>query len=151
MTKTYLLAVFAITAALLSFGCKKEEKTAENDAVIAIKDKMFITQINDIYLNKKDFVGKTIKLEGIFKNYESGGKNYTYVLRYGPGCCGDDGNVGFELAWKSRGRQPYPQDDSWVEATGVLGTYSEGSNSFLYLDLISLAVLEQRGQEYVSQ
>jgi len=167
--KNLCITVFVITAAVLFFGCKKTEKTEEKqagentiielkerkqaakDTVVEIKDKMFIAQVNEVYVNKNDYMGKTIKLEGIFKNIEYGNNNYFYVIRYGPGCCGNDGNVGFELAWKSGKGQPYPEDNTWVEATGVLDAYKEDNYSYLYLDLISLAVLDKRGQEYVSQ
>ena len=120
--------------------------------VIEIKEKMFISQVNDIYLNKEDYLGKTIKLEGLFKMQQGYDKSYCFVLRYGPGCCGYDGNVGFEVAWDDEKKNAYPGEDSWVEATGELKTYEEdGYTEFLYLDLISLNVLNKRGQETVLQ
>jgi uncharacterized membrane protein YcgQ (UPF0703/DUF1980 family) len=120
--------------------------------VIEIKEKMFISQVNDVYLNKDDYLGKTIKLEGLFKIAQGNEKAYCFVLRYGPGCCGYDGNVGFEVAWDKDREKPYPGEDSWVEATGELKTYEEdGYTEFLYLDLVSLNVLNKRGQETVMQ
>jgi len=114
---------------------------------------MFISQVNDIYLNAEDYIGKTIKLQGVFKAeqpYE--GDPYCFVLRYGPGCCGYDGNVGFEIKWDETRAQPFPKEDSWVETTGVLKQYEEdGYNQYLYLDLISLNVLNKRGSEIVYQ
>jgi uncharacterized membrane protein YcgQ (UPF0703/DUF1980 family) len=120
--------------------------------VIEIKEKMFISQVNDVYLNKDDYLGKKIKLEGLFKIAQGNERAYCFVLRYGPGCCGYDGNVGFEVAWDKDKEKPYPGEDSWVEATGELKTYEEdGYNEFLYLDLVSLNVLDKRGQETVMQ
>jgi len=122
--------------------------------VIEIKEKMFISQVNDVYLNPDDYLGKTIKLEGLFKMNQDYDKSYCFVLRYGPGCCGYDGNVGFEVSWNKdkEKEKPYPGEDSWVEATGELKTYEEdGYNKFLYLDLVSLNVLNKRGQETVMQ
>jgi uncharacterized membrane protein YcgQ (UPF0703/DUF1980 family) len=120
--------------------------------VIEIKEKMFISQVNDVYLNPEDYLGKTIKLEGLFKMDQGYDKSYCFVLRYGPGCCGTDGNVGFEVAWNKEKEKPYPGEDSWVEATGELKTYEEdGYDKFLYLDLVSLNVLDKRGQETVMQ
>jgi len=142
-----------------SFLNEKELGTTEEKVqyeskkdVIEIKEKMFISQVNDVYLNKEDYLGKTIKLEGLFKIGQADDKSYCFVLRYGPGCCGYDGNVGFEVSWDKEKEKPYPGEDSWVEATGELKMYEEdGYNEFLYLDLVSLNVLNKRGQETVMQ
>lgn len=125
------------------------EKISKQKSVIEIKEKMFLSQVNDVYLNTDDYLGKTIKLEGIFKKEPYKDKLYYFVLRYGPGCCGSDGNVGFEIVWSENKKQPYPEQDSWVEAVGILKDDNE--YGFLYLDLISLTVLNRRGAENVRQ
>jgi uncharacterized membrane protein YcgQ (UPF0703/DUF1980 family) len=131
-------------------SCTKPK--AESIDTVEIGEKMFVSQVNDVYLNADDYLGKTIKLEGIFKQEQGYEKSYCFVLRYGPGCCGNDGNVGFEVAWANEQAQPYPAIDSWVEATGVLKTYEEdGYDQYLYLDLSSLNVLSKRGAETVIQ
>ena len=120
--------------------------------LIEIKEKMFLAQVNDIYLNKEDYLGKTIKLEGIFKMEQGKGKPYCFVVRYGPGCCGYDSNVGFEVAWNKEKGKLYPNRDSWVEAIGELKTYEEdGYNEYLYIDLASLNVKDKRGTETIKQ
>jgi uncharacterized membrane protein YcgQ (UPF0703/DUF1980 family) len=125
------------------------------ETMIEIKEKMFIAQTNEIYLNPEDYLGKTIKLQGLFKSeqYPGAAAPYCFVLRYGPGCCGNDGNAGFEVAWDQRYtlKTPYPTPDDWVEATGVLSTYEEDGFPYFYLALASLTVLDERGAEYVSQ
>jgi uncharacterized membrane protein YcgQ (UPF0703/DUF1980 family) len=133
----------------------RNESPASTKNVIEIKEKMFISQVNDVYVNPEDYLGKTIKLEGIFKEEQTYEKSYCFVLRYGPGCCGYDGNVGFEVAWGKEDKKKektYPSNDSWVEATGELKTYEEdGYTQYLYLDLVSLNVLNKRGIETVMQ
>lgn len=120
--------------------------------VIEIKEKMFLAQVNDVYLNQEDYLGRTIKLEGLFKieQYSNQEPAYCFVLRYGPGCCGSDGNAGFEVAW-DKADKSYPNDDDWVEAVGVLKTYEEDGYPYLYLALSELTVLDKRGAEYVTQ
>jgi hypothetical protein len=122
--------------------------------IVEIKEKMFIAQTNDVYLNSEDYIGKTIKLEGLFKTelpYEDRAP-YCFVLRYGPGCCGYDGNAGFEVAWDgAEAEAAYPAEDEWVEAQGVLKTYLEDGYPYLYLALSSLRVLDERGAEFVTQ
>jgi uncharacterized membrane protein YcgQ (UPF0703/DUF1980 family) len=116
---------------------------------------MFIAQTNDVYLNTEDYLGKTIKLEGLFKSqyYEEMQRAYCFVIRYGPGCCGNDGSAGFEVAWDPGYTlgPSYPEEDAWVEAVGVLKTYEEDGFPYLYLALSSLTVKEERGAEFVSQ
>ncbi|MDR2743192.1 MAG: hypothetical protein LBB98_13725 [Treponema sp.] len=134
-------------------GGKKTAGTAE--PVVEIKEKMFIAQTNDVYLNPEEYMGKTIKLEGLFKSYpvEEYGSSYCFVIRYGPGCCGNDGSAGFEVAWDGEpaSENPYPEENAWVEATGVLKTYEEDNYPYLYLSLSSLNVKQERGAEFVSQ
>ena len=123
---------------------------AAKNEVIEIKDKMFIAQTNEIYINKEDYLGKTIKYEGIFDSsvWEDNGQTYCYVIRYGPGCCpGIDNTAGFEVTWE----KAYPQNNDWVEAVGTLEEYGENGETYLRLTLTSLTVLPERGAEYVSQ
>lgn len=124
-----------------------QEESGED--IIEIKEKMFIAQTNDVYLNVKDYLGKTIKYEGIFEIYHDDESNTKYysVIRYGPGCCGYDANAGFEVIWDGN----YPNQNDWVEATGVLETYKEDDSEYLRLRLSSLTVLTTRGAENVYQ
>ena len=128
-----------------------QSKAPSNKGVIEIKEKMFIAQTNDIYLNAEDYLGKIIKLEGLFKQDDGYNKSYFFVIRYGPGCCGFDANAGFEVEWAKGKAKPYPAVDSWVEATGELKSYEEDGMKYLYLDLASLNVLNKRGAETVIQ
>ncbi|MDR0388009.1 MAG: hypothetical protein LBH57_08230 [Treponema sp.] len=131
---------------------ENEKSVRDTGSVIEIKEKMFIAQTNDVYLNPEDYMGKTIKLEGLFKFSSSPeyDVSYCFVLRYGPGCCGNDGSAGFEVAWDGDSAQ-YPEEDAWVEAEGVLKSYEEDGFPYLYLSLLSLEVKEERGAEFVAQ
>jgi hypothetical protein len=129
-----------------------DPKYQANQGLIEIKEKMFIAQTNDVYLNPEDYLGKTIKLEGIFQtqSYSSTESPYYFVIRYGPGCCGNDGNAGFEVMWE-QADAIYPTENDWVEAIGVLGAYEEDGYPYICINLSSLKVLETRGQEFVTQ
>jgi uncharacterized membrane protein YcgQ (UPF0703/DUF1980 family) len=148
-------SLLAINISLCTISCtkEKEDKVSDKD-ILVINEKMFLAQVNDVYLNTEDYLGKTIKLEGIFKSeqYYEEAEPYCFVIRYGPGCCGADGNAGFEVKWDKSRLQPYPSAESWVEVTGVLKTYEEdGYFQYLYIDLSSLDVLSKRGAEFVLQ
>jgi uncharacterized membrane protein YcgQ (UPF0703/DUF1980 family) len=125
------------------------ETVAPNGELIEIREKMFVAQTNDVYYNAEDYLGKTLKYEGIFSAYteEETGTTYYSVFRYGPGCCGIDANCGFEVIWNNE----YPEPDDWVEAVGVLETYGEAGQQYLRLALTALTVLDVRGADYVTQ
>jgi len=154
-TKISFIFAAALTATAILFftaSCSKTKDNADPKDAVEIGEKMFLTQVNDIYLNADDYLGKTIKLEGIFKQDEGFDKTYCFVIRYGPGCCGYDGTAGFEVAWTADKIKKYPVVDSWVEAIGVLKYYQEDpSMKYLYLDLTSLTTLSKRGVETVLQ
>ncbi|MDR2793505.1 MAG: metal ABC transporter permease [Treponema sp.] len=130
----------------------KEDAVKQGGGLVEIKEKLFIAQVNDVYLNPEEYFGKTIKLQGLFKIQRYEDTTYCFVLRYGPGCCGSDGNAGFEVAWDDGSLQPqYPKEDDWVEATGVLKSYEEEGFPYLYLALSDLTLPEARGAEFVTQ
>lgn len=155
------IMILMFCCVLLLFGCGEEASrpNAEgsphssppeaSDGIIEIKEKMFIAQSNDIYLNAEDYLGKTIKYEGMFKSdyWEEDDKTYYFVVRYGPGCCSYDGEAGFEVTWDGE----WPEVDDWCEVVGVLEEYESDGWYYLRLNLTSLTVLEDRGEEYVYQ
>lgn len=126
--------------------------------LLEIKEKMFVGQINDIYLNHEDYLGRVIKYQGIFKReylglntVDENTEPFYYVIRYGPGCCGYDANVGFEVAWPKGSKNTYPQNNEWVEAVGILTADKKDSFTYLYVKLLSLTVMTERGRETVVQ
>ena len=145
-----VIAFIAMTAACGQ--TESQEKIVSDKPNVEIKEKMFIAQVNDVYLNQDEYLGKAVKLEGLFKRDQYIGADYCFVLRYGPGCCGNDGFAGFEVAWNNAdGAASWPADDAWVEANGVFASYEEDDFAHLYIELKSLNVLEKRGAEYVTQ
>jgi putative membrane protein len=131
-------------------SAQPKKSTSRSNIVVEIKEKMFIAQTNDIYINKDGYLGKTIKYEGLFdqSTWRDNGKVYRYVVRLGPGCCpGDVSAAGFEVVWD----KGYPHKNDWVEAVGVLEEYDDDGLPTLRLALSSLNVLAKRGKERVTQ
>ena len=62
---------------------KKSENSQEAEAnIIEITDNYFIEQTNDIFLNLKDYVGKTVKMQGLVYAYAGeDGNTYYAVVR----------------------------------------------------------------------
>lgn len=139
MLKKCIIVILSLS---LLVGCSKDD-------IITPSDKMFLSEVMNIYYNVDEYLGKTIKYEGIMKSsyVETTDTTYYMVIRYGPGCCGDDENVGFEVLWDNE----YPPDDAWVEAIGTISIIEEEGIEFLVVELDSLIELEERGQEYAYQ
>ena len=137
-----IMLLFAVLLNTLN-GCQMSDSK-----MIELKEKMFVAQTNEIYTNRGDYLGKTIKYEGIFKEYEipeADMKSYS-VFRYVSDCCNIDGIAGFEVKWNNE----YPNSDDWVEAIGVLEEYSAADGrKYLRIELTSLKKLPTRGAEIV--
>lgn len=136
-------------------GCGSQ--WSEQDSIQALYDvmiaeKLFIAQANEIYLNAKDYLGKTIALEGMFfcEAYEPAGAEICVVVRYGPGCCGNDSNVGFEVCWEDESIVK-PENNAWVIAVGKLEQYVENGLKYLRLNLSEMTTMTTRGKETVTQ
>ena len=159
--------------ALLGIGCSDKKNTAaasaepaEEDSSIpdgidvVIGERFFITQIYDISYNYKDYLGKSIKIEGLFKDRHWDGKIAYYVYRNTPGCCGNDGEIGYELSWDpeyeggvlddNSDQRIYPNINDWVEVRGTLKRYERSGFPALYLALSELNVMDKRGKEFVA-
>ncbi|MDR3051105.1 MAG: hypothetical protein LBU67_05235 [Oscillospiraceae bacterium] len=120
---------------------------------VEITESLFIAQLNDVYLNQDDYLGKKIRYEGMFTQYSWTETNMTYYLVYrnSPGCCGADGQAGFEVVWPKGSDKTYPTENDWCEVTGTLETYDENGQSYLHIVLDSLTVKGERGAAFVSQ
>lgn len=117
--------------------------------MITITEKMYVSWINEIYINPKSYIGKTIKIQSMYQadHLESTGTTYYYVYRVGPGCCGNDGNMcGFEFIGNTEGLS----DNDWIEVTGVLTEYQENGVSYLTISAASVTKMETRGNEVVA-
>lgn len=125
------------------------ELVSEED-IIKITEKMYITYINDIYTNFDNYKGKKIQIEGMFSaGYDENTKEAFYVVyRVGPGCCGNDGDMaGFEFVTAD----PLPEENDWIEVTGVLEEYEQDGMPYIRLKDSKVVVKEERGQEVVYQ
>jgi uncharacterized membrane protein YcgQ (UPF0703/DUF1980 family) len=130
-------------------GSDVDTKTASaTDGIIEITEKMFISQCNDVYLNPSDYVGKQVKIEGMLDMYtaEDGSLKYG-VIRYGPGCCGNDGVAGFAV----NSEQLDLQIDDWIEVIGTFQTEEVDGWTNVVINAEKVTRLEKRGEEFVTQ
>lgn len=135
-----------ISRALLSAG-------VEEAALLDIREKLFITQVYDIYFNFDQYEGKAIAIEGMFDKVsnivpEAPEAENLMVYRRSPGCCGNDGFDGFELIYQGE----MPKFNDWVKVYGILRKGELNSPlPLIYLEVLTMQVLDTRGAEYVEQ
>lgn len=85
--------------------------------MITITDNFFIQQTDDVYYNMDEYIGKTIKIEGLIYPYLDSNRNTYYaVVRNSPGCCGNDGLAGIDIRYDGE----YPEKNTWVEVIGTI-------------------------------
>lgn len=158
MKKIGLFMAMLMVAALLLSGCASSTASVDTAAAedipvdVEIREKLFIAQTNEIYVNKDNYMGKTIKYEGMYfrSYYEPTESDLYMVIRYGPGCCGDDGNVGFEVVWDNAAVNDFENGD-WVEVIGDVEEYEEFGTTYVRLNLKSMRAMPERGAETVTQ
>ncbi|WP_250277188.1 TIGR03943 family putative permease subunit [[Clostridium] colinum] len=129
---------------------KTEDKTNDkNEDILVIGEKLFLTQINEIYFNFDSYKDKTIVVEGMYTLFynQEGIQNIPVVYRKGPGCCGNDGWGGFFLKYDGE----FPKDNDWVKVTGTPELVDNNGFIELHLNVSKLEVLEERGAEFVEQ
>ena len=125
-----------------SLSIRKSTGNADADLnnMIEIKDNFFIEQTNDVYINLDEYVGKTIKMQGLVYSYEGAGDKLCYaVVRNTPGCCGNDGLAGLDIAYNKE----YPEEDTWVEVVGVVTKEKSYGGYIPVLQVFSITETEE--------
>ncbi len=127
----------------------KVNTTEPKKEILEIKEKMFITQINDIFYNVDNYKDKIIVVEGMYSKWNlwNGDKKVPVVYRRGPGCCGNDGWGGFWLNYDGE----LPKENDWIRVTGTPELVTEEYCLYLYLNVTSLEIKSKRGAEFVKQ
>ncbi|MGL6201843.1 MAG: TIGR03943 family putative permease subunit [Lachnospiraceae bacterium] len=126
---------------------ENEAVNRENKEVISIDEKVFLSQMTDIYMNTNDYIGRIISMEGYMLPDDTGDDIIGAVVRNSPGCCGDDGITGLSFIWG----QDVPAENDWIKVTGVLSVRVEGEQIYLVIEADDVEVKEERGLEFVSQ
>jgi uncharacterized membrane protein YcgQ (UPF0703/DUF1980 family) len=144
--------VLLLLVSILLTGCgangtgvvvEEPEETPAPNTTIVIPEKMFATQVYEVYVNQADYIGKRIQIEGLYDAY--GG--YQFVYRRTNGCCGTDGTTGFPVEWDGE----KPAIDDWIAVEGVLTEYVEGGTPFLRIKADKLEKTKISGKEFVTQ
>ncbi|MBQ3414379.1 MAG: hypothetical protein IJH39_03350 [Clostridia bacterium] len=119
---------------------KETSQSKTSEEIIEITDNYFIEQTNDVYINLKEYLGKTVKLQGLIYTYDDkNGNTYYAVVRNTPGCCGNDGLAGIDIKYNGN----YPAVDTWVEVEGVIESYKVNNYDTPVLNIKSIKETEK--------
>jgi uncharacterized membrane protein YcgQ (UPF0703/DUF1980 family) len=148
MKKLIILGT-ALALCIALAGCGGAELPAQDMGnVVEIGDKLFIQRCNDLYMNPADYEERLVKIEGICDVWEEGGETCYAVYRRTPGCCGDDGVMGFSFRYD--GEEELRLDD-WISVTGaVISGTDEYGYATVELVAWEVSVLPERGVEFVT-
>ena len=120
----------------------------EDEIELDITEDKYVSCVNDIYVYAEDYLGKMIRIEGMYLGEVFEGRDYHYIYRHGPGCCDTDGEMcGFEFTYNG----DMPKDGDWIEVVGTLRQYLEGNLAYLTLDAISVTVKDEQGAKDVKE
>ena len=139
--------VFALVVILAFLTSCTSFEGAEDD-VFEITERFFAMQMFEVFIDSENFLGRTIRYEGMFTTlqWDDTGQDFHLVYRYTEGCCMPEEALGLEVYLNNI--EPLP-DGAWVEVIGVLERFNEGGQSFLRLDVVSLIEKDERGMELV--
>ena len=138
--------IYVINKGNITADKAKKEISAQpkdTDADIVMKDDYFIEQLNDIYYNTDEYLGKTIKIEG----FPMVSKEYKFVARFGPGCCVGDGYAYIEYTYDKE--LELVDEEDWIRVIGVLKKGKMGVAEYVYIEATSVEKLEERGNDTV--
>lgn len=116
---------------------------------LIIGDKFFETQINDIYINTTQYLGKTIEIEGLYYKDPYG---YTIVGRYSNAnlCQYCQGFPNLEYEWNGNQTPPLVNDVTWIKLKGTLTRGEDDYGEYYYIAANSLEVMNERGIDTVN-
>ena len=126
-----------------------EEIVLENDAIL-LNDENFSKRLDDIFESPNQYVGIQIRYEGFVYMIDDI-KEDIYVVgrKYELGDHGDhidETVIGFPMSYDGT----WPALNTWVEVTGVIEMKSINGNMLPSVRVNKLKVMEERGQEKIT-
>ena len=119
---------------------------------IIVGNRLYMTQINDWFLNFDKYAGKSVEIEGFYMDFDG----FTYVGRKGPIClfC-TGGYVNFEFKY-DRDLSALQSEKSWVKVRGILregsvpSVFEKGTmEPFYYIEAITVEKMPKVGKATV--
>ena len=158
--KKYVSGFFVLCLlGMLVVGCAKKEaleldgsvtetqsassaSSAVDVDLTVLSSTMVFAEVNNIMVNPDDYMGKTIKMNGVYASSYGVDAEVSYhfvVIQDAAGCCPQ----GLEFIWNGEHRYPedYPENMTEIEVVGIYDSYDEYGKTYYYLAVEDIAVL----------
>lgn len=125
---------------------KDRKKTDLSKIDVPVYDTFYMTQINDWFMNFKEYEGKTVSIEGYYMTFNG----YNFIGRSGPTCpyC-TGGYVNFEFQ-TDEDISKLKHLSTWISIKGILrkgkSTLTNGKSApFYYIETLELNIMPHAG------
>lgn len=153
MKKIFSIILFLYLGCVLFAGCSgedvsksgEESTTKEREEVdvdlTALSSTLVYAEVYNIMTQPKDYLGKTIKMSGVYSSsyYDKTNAYYHFVIIEDVAACCQQG---LEFIWKGSHAYPddYPEDKASIEVIGVFEEYEEFDEIYYYLAVDDIVV-----------
>ena len=99
-----------------------------------LSSSMVYAQVNDMFVNPEQYVGKTVKANGTFdyfKDDKTGNEYFSVVIKDATACCAQ--GLEFVLDGDYTYPKDYPAQNAEITVTGKFNYYNEGENRYAQL------------------
>jgi len=141
-----LMGVLMICLAVSAVGCNQNSGAATDGIDVdltKLSSTMLTAEIDNIFKNSADYIGKTIKLSGPYRTIFFSASNQTQhfiLIKDGDACCEEF--MEFKLNGDRKFPDDYPEDNTLVEVVGEFNSYDERGSTYYYLKADDLKIIK---------
>ena len=140
--KRWMLLLLTLLLLLTAAGCGGEQKKGSDSApgqvdvdLTDLSSTVVYSEVyNMLYGDPESYIGKTVRMEGIFAAYEDevNQKNYyACIIADATACCSQ--GLEFELSGQHTYPDDYPELGTDITVTGTFQLYQEGEGLYCHL------------------
>jgi len=143
------MRIFILPILMFLLFCQGAMAQANNKSFCLLKDRLFVQQVRDIYLNPQTYGDKIVQIEGFFEKHKDEDNQERYeVFRKTAGCCGDDGRAGFEFVYKKE--KLHFKTNEWIMVEALVKERMIDGYGHIYLEAISVVKKDKgKAKEFV--
>ena len=115
-----------------------EEEPSSGDGIdldlTTLSATMVYSEVYNIMISPKAYIGKTIKMDGLFSRYHDDVSDKDYfacIIQDATACCSQ--GIEFELTEEYSYPEDYPEEGGEICVVGVFDTYQEGETTYCTL------------------
>lgn len=133
--KAYCFIASLFLLALIACGDKQGTEAADVDVDLTqLSSTMVYSEVYNMMVEPKDYIGKTVKMKGQFSVYEdqeTGGAYFAVLIADATACCSQ--GMEFVLEGEKKYPEDYPKEGEEITVTGEFQIYQEGEYNYCRL------------------